>query len=333
MVAERSAGDADLRQVLLVGHHRVHLSGRGSKVKVARDVHGAHDVIGCTDGIARRASVGCSRTAGCGGNDRTGDVTTFEVELEQEKEKTEKIAQVAARGARSPPNSVRIRTQSRSSFVTTSGMSTQTTSMSAASRICSAWSKVTIEPRCTGHAARAVITIRTPSRNDDGWTVGGATVVQIVTDDRPFLVDSVTMEVLRQGWSIREVFHPQFLVRRDLEGNLQGIVRVSEAEHDPRAIPESWMHLEILPPARPDGRESLVSDLEHGLLEVLRLVEEAVQDWQKMITRSEDTIEMLKDPEFIGDRAEQADLACELLSWLERQPLHLPRLPRVRRAE
>ena len=70
-----------------------------------------------------------------------------------------------------------------------------------------------------------MIKIRTPSQNDDGWTAGGATVVQIVTDDRPFLVDSVTMEVLRQGWSMREVFHPQFLVRRDLEGNLHGIVR------------------------------------------------------------------------------------------------------------
>ena len=43
--------------------------------------------------------------------------------------------------------------------------------------------------------------------------------MQIVTDDRPFLVDSVTMEVLRQGWSIREVFHPQFLVRRDVDGS------------------------------------------------------------------------------------------------------------------
>jgi DNA-binding NarL/FixJ family response regulator len=32
------------------------------------------------------------------------------------------------------------------------------------------------------------------------------------------------------------------------------------------------MHLEILPPTRQDGRDSLVSDLEHGLLEVLRLV-------------------------------------------------------------
>ena len=81
-------------------------------------------------------------------------------------------------------------------------------------------------------------------------------------------------------------------------------------------MPESWMHLEILPPPRPDGRDSLVSNLEQGLLEVLRLVEEAVEDWQKMITRSEETIEMLKDPAFIGGHEDQADLACELLSWL-----------------
>ncbi len=56
------------------------------------------------------------------------------------------------------------------------------------------------------------------------------------------------------------------------------------------------MHLEILPPPRPDGRDSLVPNLQQGLLEVLRLVEEAVEDWQKMITRSEETIELLKEP-------------------------------------
>ena len=76
-----------------------------------------------------------------------------------------------------------------------------------------------------------------------------------------------------------------------------------------------------------------MSDLEQGLLEVLRLVEEAVEDWQKMITRSEETIELLKDRTAIGGRAEQADLACELLELAERQPLHLPRLPRVRHRE
>ena len=124
------------------------------------------------------------------------------------------------------------------------------------------------------------------------------------------------MEVLRQGWSIREVFHPQFLVRRDLEGKLLGIVSTSDADHDPSVVPESWMHLEILPPSRTESRETLIPELEQGLLEVLRLVEEAVQDWQKMITRSEETIEMLKDPQFINGHADQAALACELLSWL-----------------
>ncbi len=76
------------------------------------------------------------------------------------------------------------------------------------------------------------------------------------------------------------------------------------------------MHLEILPPERPTTPELLVPDLEQGLLEVLRLVEEAVEDWQKMITRSEETIELLKDPAAIDGRQEDAALACELISWL-----------------
>src|SRR5688500_19202492 len=99
-------------------------------------------------------------------------------------------------------------------------------------------------------SARAVISIRTPSQQDDGWTAGGATVVQIVTDDRPFLVDSVTMEALRDGWSIRGVFHPQFLVHRDRAGDLHGIVTSRDAGHDPTVLPEPWNHLEILPAAQ-----------------------------------------------------------------------------------
>ena len=241
-------------------------------------------------------------------------MTTFEVELEQEK--TEKIAQVAARGASiaaefgHDPDAVRVFLRHYFRHVDAVDVDERT--------VTNLLGLVESHYRAAMHRppARAVINIHTPIQADDGWTAGGATVAQIVTDDRPFLVDSVTMEVLRQGWSIREVFHPQFLVRRDLEGNLRGIVRTSEAEDDPTVIAESWMHLEILPPAHPDGRDSLVSDLEHGLLEVLRLVEEAVQDWQKMITRSEETIEMLKDPALVYGHGNEAGLACELLSWL-----------------
>jgi glutamate dehydrogenase len=248
--------------------------------------------------------------------DRMGDVTTFEVELEQEKEKTQKIAEVAARGASMAadlghdPDAVQIFLRHYFRHVDAIDVDERS--------VGNLLGLVESHYRAAMHrpAARAMITIRTPSQQNDGWTAGGATVVQIVTDDRPFLVDSVTMEVLRQGWSIREVFHPQFLVRRDLEGNLQGIARAGDAEHDPTVIPESWMHLEIIPPTRGDRRDVMISELEQGLLEVLRLVEEAVEDWQKMITRSEDTIEILKDPTINGGHSEPAALACELLSWL-----------------
>ena len=208
-------------------------------------------------------------------------------------------------------------------------MWTPSTSTSAAWRTCWAWCVSHYRAAAHRPAARAVITIRTPSQSDDGWTAGGATVVQVVTDDRPFLVDSVTMEVVRQGWSIREVFHPQFLVRRDLGGTLHGIVTSAEADGDPTVLPESWMHLEILPPARPDGAAPLAADLEQGLLEVLRLVEEAVEDWQKMITRSEETIALLADPAQTAGRAGRGRPGPGAAELAERQPLHLPGLPRV----
>ncbi len=161
-------------------------------------------------------------------------------------------------------------------------------------------------------AARAAVAVFTPTRDRDGWSAGGATVAHIVTDDHPFLVDSVTMEVVRQGWTIREVFHPQFLVRRDISGHLRTVVHVSDAAGDPQVIAESWMHLEIVPPADHD----LEADrrLEAGLLEVLRSVEEAVADWDKMRSAADRTAAELTAAPHL--RPEEVDTARELLSWL-----------------
>jgi glutamate dehydrogenase len=47
----------------------------------------------------------------------------------------------------------------------------------------------------------------------------GSTVVQIVTTDRPLLVDTLTMEVHRQGWTLRRLVHPQLGVVRDASGD------------------------------------------------------------------------------------------------------------------
>ena len=161
---------------------------------------------------------------------------------------------------------------------------------------------------------RAVVSVSTPTRDRDKWSANGATVVQIVTDDQPFLVDSVTMEVLRQGWNIREVFHPQFLVRRDLAGKLQTILRTAEAAGEQGEIAESWMHLEITPPDEPapDADETLAA----GLRDVLRSVAEAVADWEKMrAAASEAAADLRPAP---ATRDEDVHTARELLEWLTR---------------
>ena len=250
-------------------------------------------------------------------------MTTFEIGLERDK--TDKINEVAARGAARAADEgyqpEAVRTFVRHYFRHVDAMDIDERSVDdLLGLVDSHYELATVRP-----ASRATIAIRTPSQSDDGWTCGGATVVQVVTDDRPFLVDSVTMEVLRQGWSIREVFHPQFLVDRDLGGTLHGVLTTEQAasngprrgtEQRTNVVAESWMHLEILPPSGQGHPEQLTAALEQGLREVLRLVEEAVEDWAKMQQRAGETIALLTYGELPDDRRDEAEVAAELLAWL-----------------
>ena len=71
-------------------------------------------------------------------------------------------------------------------------------------------------------------------------------VVDIITDDMPFLVDSVTMELARHGLDSDHILHPQLLVRRDVAGTLHdvcGTLNGHGGDHD--EIAESWTHIEI----------------------------------------------------------------------------------------
>ena len=68
----------------------------------------------------------------------------------------------------------------------------------------------------------AKIRVLTPTVEQDGWRArGGRSVVEIVTDDMPFLVDSVTAELSRSGHGIHTLFHPVLAVDRDLAGDLE----------------------------------------------------------------------------------------------------------------
>jgi glutamate dehydrogenase len=105
------------------------------------------------------------------------------------------------------------------------------------------------------------------------------TVVEIVTDDMPFLVDSVTALLTAQHLDVHLLVHPLVVVRREPLGRLTEVA--ADVEPDDAIdgdIVESWMRVEIDPVRDAGARERLHTELQR----VLTDVREAVEDWPKM---------------------------------------------------
>ncbi|GHE72218.1 NAD-glutamate dehydrogenase [Streptomyces longispororuber] len=162
----------------------------------------------------------------------------------------------------------------------------------------------------------ASVRVHTPTVEENGWTCSHS-VVEVVTDDMPFLVDSVTNELSRQGRGIHVVIHPQIVVRRDLTGKLLEVLPEaptaagSERPHD--TLVESWIHVEI-------DRETDRSDLKqitNDLLRVLNDVRETVEDWEKMRDAALRIADALPSEPTASDvREGEVEEARELLRWL-----------------
>ncbi len=161
-----------------------------------------------------------------------------------------------------------------------------------------------------------VVRVFTPTREYDGWSAGGRTVVEIVTDDMPFLVDSVTAALTQAGRDLDLVIHPQIVVRRDITGRLLGIVGPGAADRvaAPGLCTESWMRLEIDRVADSSAADAIEADLRN----VLRDVRDAVEDWHKMGEAALRAADDLLGEEGLPGRDTDPDLleAWELLRWL-----------------
>ncbi|MFO1322818.1 MAG: NAD-glutamate dehydrogenase [Burkholderiales bacterium] len=109
-----------------------------------------------------------------------------------------------------------------------------------------------------------------PTIEEHGWQ-STHTIVEIVNDDMPFLVDSVTMEVNRHGLTLHLIVHPIIGVVRAADGTLGGV----GGGHAKR---ESFIHVEVDRIAGHALLEELARDVER----VLGDVRSAVGDWKAM---------------------------------------------------
>jgi glutamate dehydrogenase len=127
-----------------------------------------------------------------------------------------------------------------------------------------------------------------PKLERDGWD-SPFTVVEIISDDMPFIVDSVTMELSRQGYGIELIVHPVMRVLRDSAGELLEVLKPgASAERAARVagvsgvVAESVIHAEVVRQADSDR----LAVLQAGVELVLEEVRAAVEDWIPMRQRA-----------------------------------------------
>lgn len=156
----------------------------------------------------------------------------------------------------------------------------------------------------------ASVKVFTPTYENNGWSCGH-TVVEVVTDDMPFLVDSVMGELTREGRGVHLLVHPVFAVRRDIAGRLIEVLPspdIEDASHD--VVRESWIHIEI------DRTSDDPDEIEARLRRVLSDVREAVEDWPRMRAAAQAAADgLVADPPTTVDPDEAAEAAA-LLTWL-----------------
>ncbi len=123
------------------------------------------------------------------------------------------------------------------------------------------------------------IRVFNPRFEDHGWQTTH-TIVEIVSPDRAFLVDSIAMELNRRGLTIHSVVAEAFFSERDAQGRLQKIHFVHDHEAGEK---EALVHVEI----DRQSDETVLADIVQTLDDILRELTCAVVDFPAMLTKVE----------------------------------------------
>ncbi|WP_169543904.1 NAD-glutamate dehydrogenase [Sneathiella aquimaris] len=144
-----------------------------------------------------------------------------------------------------------------------------------------------------------------PTLEEHGWKTSH-TVIEIINDDMPFLVDSVTACLNQRGINVHLVIHPVLYVERDEEGQ-----QVCFHADPKKGVAESFMHLEV----DEQSDAAILTEIEDELTLVLEDVRAAVEDWKPILKQVDNIVEKLKKSPPKLEEAE-VDEGRALLEWM-----------------
>jgi len=152
-----------------------------------------------------------------------------------------------------------------------------------------------------------LIRVYNPSEGEHGWS-STHTVVEMVNDDMPFLVDSVVLALSRLDIGVHLIIHPVVRLRRDQGGHF---LNMAGQDDDAEATVESLIHIRIDRQTSPDS----LARVEHRIRSALADVRLAVRDWKQMTRKASEIADELAESESGLDHEELLE-AREFFRWL-----------------
>ena len=152
----------------------------------------------------------------------------------------------------------------------------------------------------------AKLRIFNPSQKEHGYD-SRYTIIEMVNDDMPFLVDSVSAAITRQQLAVHMTVHPIFRVNRDGRGRIKD---VGDPGHGEGPV-ESYVRFAV--DREPDQQH--LNLLDHEIHKVLTDVRLAVRDWRSMRGKMlEASASLRRGPD--GADPELRQESEELLRWM-----------------
>ncbi|PHQ79528.1 MAG: NAD-glutamate dehydrogenase, partial [Coxiella sp. (in: Bacteria)] len=148
-----------------------------------------------------------------------------------------------------------------------------------------------------------------PSLEQDGWT-SPHTIIQVVAQDMPFLVDSIRMEINKLGLNYYLMVHMGgMLVERDKQHKLQKIMRYRGQSSKVSTV-EAPILIEVDCQVDPVILEEITSNLKRVIHDVYM----AVKDWSLMRASMQESIDELSVS--VKDDDEETKESIAFLGWL-----------------
>ncbi|MEM9532431.1 MAG: NAD-glutamate dehydrogenase [Pseudomonadota bacterium] len=152
------------------------------------------------------------------------------------------------------------------------------------------------------------VDIYNPPSEEDGSRA--PTVVDVISGDRPFLVDSATLAISSCGHAVHRAVHPVYQVQRDAGGYLMGL-SVDKQNGDEGWCRESVMQFHISRINDPTRITALKDRIEAHLDDV----RVAVADWPAMLAKAREVADYVAAASTPYGKARNEETA-EFLRWL-----------------